>query len=168
MRARRASSHAAPSGRTGGFYHSTSCLTQFGAVEAACRLFPIAPIEGNDLGLGAASLVDAQVMDTPAIEVRAGPVEALDAAAATEQMFGKPGMESIAGQLLPGRDEAETVLRNRAVEIAGHRAYRAIALQEPDPFGHISFEADRAAMAPAGDFPLFAHSTVTDLARLRG
>ena len=69
--------------------------------------------------------------------------------------------------VFPGH-KCETAMRYKKMQIARSRADRAIAIEHMRFLLTQSFKANSAAMTPPGNLDEFAHSTVTDLARLRG
>ena len=107
-------------------------------------------------------------MHAPTAGVRFGLIKALHAARATEQMFRLSAAETIRGQVFITRKQREPVMRNEQVQIAGGRTDRTIAIEHFGLTLAKRLEPHCAAMAAASDAYEFAHSTVTDLARLRG
>lgn len=108
--------------------------------------------------------IQATEIHTNAVRMRSRSVKALDAASLAEKMFGLPGPEAIRRQSFIAPEKKEVFFRNDQMEITRFRADRAVAVEQRRLFGNLSLEADGAAMTTARNL----HSTVTDLARLRG
>ena len=83
-------------------------------------------------------------------------------------MLGFGAAKPVGGEMILATHQRETIMRDEQVEITARRANRAIAIEEVRARVAERLKAHRAAMAAAGDPDERAHSTVTDLARLRG
>lgn len=110
------------------------------------------------------TLVKAVKINAPAIRVRAWLIEALYSAFPAEQMFGLARTETVIRNLILSAEQLEILVRHENVQISGHRTDRAVAIEHFARGVDFGAKTDRATMATARD----DHSTVTDLARLRG
>ena len=79
-------------------------------------------------------------------------------------MLSRASSEAIGGQGFGPGYKFERLVRYYQMQIAGLGANAAIAIQQIDWRFNLSGKSDRPAMAAARNL----HSTVTDLARLRG
>ena len=128
-----------------------------------CR-FPILAIERLCHRQQVVTNVQATPVYTPAIRVRARLIKTLDAAMPAKEMLGSARPKAIGGEHIRAAVQREIRVRHDQMQITGARAHRAIAVEEFHRCGTFKMKAHCAAMAPARD----VHSTVTDLARLRG
>jgi len=79
-------------------------------------------------------------------------VEALHAAMAAEEMLGGAAAEAITRKRITPAEKLELLMRDVDVQIAGHTAHRAIAVERGNRrFRHLRFEPHSLAMASAPD-----------------
>ena len=107
-------------------------------------------------------------MHAPAVGMRLWLVEALHPADLAKQMLGLGAAKPVGGEVILARYQREAFMRDEQMEIPARRANRAIAIKQFGPRVAQRLAPHRAAMAAPGDANERAHSTVTDLARLRG
>lgn len=100
--------------------------------------------------------------------MRLGLIEALNAANPAKQMLRLTTSEAVGRQLMLAAQEVKSLVRNEQMQIPARRADRAVAVKHFWPLVGFGAKTHRAAVATACNCDRFAHSTVTDFARLRG
>ena len=148
----------------------TKDITSKDLAQTFCagRGVPIAAVKRRYCGLKLAGIIKAGQMHAPTVRMRLWLVETLHPAYAAEHMVRFPAAKSVGGEVILAGQEREALMRDEQVQIAARRADRAIAVEQVWARIAPRLEADRAAMAATRDPDELAHSTVTDLARLRG
>src|SRR5688572_16163974 len=81
--------------------------------------------------------------------MRSRNVEALDAAMPAEAMLRRAGIERVFDQVVGSRQQAEPRSRHDHVQVPGHAAYRAVAVERFDLGRSLDLETNAAAMAAA-------------------
>ena len=112
------------------------------------RSFPVTPIEGVERYLGEIETLDTSGIDIDFVGIRSCDIERRDPAARTKVMLRRVRIESVGGEVLPWREQAEFFARDNPMQVALLGADRAIALRDAirRPF---DFESDAPAMTAA-------------------
>src|SRR3546814_13967844 len=115
--------------------------------ERGVRLFPITSIELPHRHVQPVIRIQATQIDADALGVGTGPVKALYPACRAEDVPGLAAAEAIARRLRLAIRQPEGAFGHDQVQIAGHRADRAVAVQHFDiGRGKIGLEMEEAAM----------------------
>src|SRR5581483_11096266 len=99
-------------------------------VERVDALLPVSSVEPHDREPVERDVVEAADVHVDAIGMRAGNVEARNAARAAEMMLCDAGAEAIRRERIRARHEPERLLRDDVVQVALARANRAVALDD--------------------------------------
>src|SRR5688572_461330 len=106
-------------------------------------------VERRDGQLPDGVRVEAAHVDVNAVGMRAGYVKTLDPAMPAEAVFRRTRVERVFHQVFRAGQQAEARRRHDQVQVAGHAAYRAVAVERFDLRRSLDFEANAAAMAAA-------------------